>query len=156
MNSKEELFLDVLNYMGFELKHFEGDEKQSTYRIIDRQGGWEDKFANDAKGVVEELETVITDYFIEDLRTTLYEQEDDDVVFPKDYKEWANYLEENPEFVELIKKTMTREVIDLLANHLDEVNLDEVISFSNSFSNLEKEKSSLKKEFAKNKEEIER
>ena len=102
----DELFIDFLDVTEFSLEKYD-----DGYGLIDRQGAnlgdiESDRF-NSAAEIVDRMDVYITDYFLNDDEYG-------------DYVSFQDFLDNGP------KDIPERPIVDMLVNHIDEVNLDRV------------------------------
>ena len=130
-NRWESLFEDFLEVTEFTLiKHTDG------WGLYDRQGGnlgdiEGDRF-EDAQDIFDRMDVYIIDYFYHDLEEELeaYEADMEDRDIPEDIQDWLDlrkdeeFCNKNQEYID--NHAFEFNVLDMIANHTNEINLENV------------------------------
>lgn len=119
----DSIFKEMLNCMDFSL-----DKYDDGYGLTDLQGAnWgdieSDRF-NTAVEIIERLEIYLDDYYYNDLcdEANCYF---DIETLPNTYNDWLKFMDDHLNF----KKDHMHEyeVFDMIVNHIEEINLNEVV-----------------------------
>lgn len=126
-NKWERIFNEFLELIEFALvKHkTELEDEAGIWSLVDLQGAnlgdiESDRF-NNAAGIVDRMEIYINDYFIEDIENLLAEK-GIEVTWGSDYQEYIDNAKDL-----LPDSSWDFDVLDMICNHVDEINLENCI-----------------------------